>query len=137
MRKTLDDRDRQLLEAPNFCHVATLRADGSPHVVPVWVHVEGDRVVMNSAEGRVWPSNLDRDPRATLTIPNWSNPYEYLTIRGHLAEKTTEGADEHIDFLAKKYLGVDEYPARQAGEVRVKIYVEPDGIHRHGTTDET
>jgi PPOX class probable F420-dependent enzyme len=132
MRKTLDDRDRALLEAPNFAHVATLRRDGTPEVVPVWVDVDGDRVLLNSAEGRSWPKNLDRDPRVTVTVTNMENPYEYVTIRGHLAEKTTEGADEHIDKLAKKYLGTDRYPYRRPDETRVKIAVEPDAVRHEG-----
>jgi PPOX class probable F420-dependent enzyme len=132
MRKTLDNRDRELLEAPNFAHVATLRRDGTPQVVPVWVDVDGDRVLLNSAEGRSWPKNLERDPRVTLTVKNMESPYEYVTIRGRMAEKTTEGADEHIDKLAKKYLGTDEYPYRQPDEVRVKIAVEPDVVQRRG-----
>jgi PPOX class probable F420-dependent enzyme len=132
MRKTLDDRDRALLEAPNFAHVATLRRDGSPQVVPVWVDVEGDRVLLNSAEGRAWLKNLERDPRVTLTVTNMQNPYDYVAIRGHLAEKTTEGADEHIDKLAKKYLGTDHYPYRRPDEVRVKLAVEPDAVQHRG-----
>jgi PPOX class probable F420-dependent enzyme len=132
MRTTLDDRDRELLEAPNFAHVATLRHDGTPQVVPVWVDVDDDRVLLNSVEGRSWPRNLERDPRVTLTVTNMESPYEYVTIRGHLAEKTTEGADEHIDKLAKKYLGMDEYPYRRPDEVRVKIAVEPDAVQRRG-----
>lgn len=135
MRSTLEVRDRELLEAPNFCHVATLRGDGMPHVVPVWVHVEGDQVVLNTAEGRAWPANLERDPRATLTITNLANPYEYLTIRGRVAQRTTEGAEEHIDFLSEKYLGEPTYPYRQPGDVRVKLYIQPERVHRHGTTE--
>jgi PPOX class probable F420-dependent enzyme len=135
MAAKLDTRTRELLQAPNFCHVATLRRDGAPHVVPVWVDVDGDRVLMNSAEGRAWPSNLDRDPRTTLTIMNMANSYEYVMIRGHLAEKTTDGAEEHIDFLSEKYLGEPEYPFRQPGDVRVKVYIEPDTVRRHGTRE--
>jgi PPOX class probable F420-dependent enzyme len=132
MRNRLDHDDRKLLEAPNFAHVATIRRDGTPQVVPVWVDVDGDRVLLNSVEGRAWPKNLERDPRVTLTVTNMENPYEYLTIRGHVAERTTEGADEHIDKLAKKYLGTEEYPYRRPDETRVKIAVEPDAVHRQG-----
>jgi PPOX class probable F420-dependent enzyme len=126
MSAKIDARGEELLKAKNFCHVATLREDGSVHGVPVWVVVEDGRPVVNSAEGRAWPRNLERDPRVTLTIQNMENPYEYLEIRGRVAESTREGADEHINSLAKKYLDKDEYPYRQPGEQRIIIRVEPE-----------
>jgi PPOX class probable F420-dependent enzyme len=126
MGAKIEGRAEELLKAPNFCHVATLRADGTVHGVPVWVDVLDGQPVLNTAEGRVWPRNLERDPHVTLTIQNMDNPYEYVEVRGHVAERTHEGADEHIDKLAKKYLGQDTYPYRQPGEQRVMIRVEPD-----------
>ncbi|MBB4664093.1 PPOX class F420-dependent oxidoreductase [Conexibacter arvalis] len=128
----LEGRSRELLEEPNFCYVATLRRDGTPHVAPVWVDVEGDTVVLNSAKGRVWPANLRRDPRVTLTIANRENQYEYVSIRGRLAEETTDGADAHIDAMAKKYLGQDEYPFRQPGEERIIVRIEPERVNYRG-----
>jgi PPOX class probable F420-dependent enzyme len=119
-------RGEELLRAKNFCNVATLRADGSVHGVPVWIDVEDGRPVLNTAEGRAWPRNLERDPRVTLIVQNMENPYEYLEVRGREAERTHEGADAHIDSLAKKYMGVDEYPRRRPGEQRLIIRVEPD-----------
>ena len=78
----------------------------------------------------MWPRNLERDPRLTLTVQNMQNPpYEYVEIRGHVAERTHDGADAHIDAPAKKYLGQDEYPFRQPGEQRVIIRVEPDHVY--------
>ena len=88
--------------------------------------------VLNSVEGRAWARNLERDPRITLTVQNMENPYEYVEVRGKVAERTHDGADEHIDALAKKYLGVDSYPYRQAGEQRVIIRVEPEHVHVNG-----
>ena len=82
--------------------------------------------MLNTAEGRAWPRNLERDPRVTLTVQNMENPYEYVEVRGRVAERTHDGADEHIDALAKKYLDQDSYPYRQPGEQRVIIRVEPD-----------
>jgi hypothetical protein len=75
---------------------------------------------------------LERDPRVTLTVQNMENPYEYLAIRGHVAERTHEGADAHIDALAKKYMGVEQYPLRQPGEQRLIIRVEPEYVHVWG-----
>lgn len=130
MAPGIDGRNRELLEARNFCHVATLDNDGRPYVAVVWVDVNGEDVLLNSAEGRAWPEHLRRDPRLTLTVVNSENPYEYVTIRGRVVEMTHDGADEHIDKMAKKYFGVDEYPARAPGEVRVLIRVRPEKVSR-------
>jgi PPOX class probable F420-dependent enzyme len=133
MSATIEGRAEELLRGKNFCHVATLRADGTVHGVPVWVDVQDGRPVLNTAEGRAWPRNLERDPRVTLTVQNLENPYEYVTIRGRVTQRTREGADAHIDALAGKYLGKDEYPYRQPGEERVIIRVEPEYVHTYGS----
>ncbi|HUB74668.1 MAG TPA: PPOX class F420-dependent oxidoreductase [Solirubrobacteraceae bacterium] len=126
MSVKIEGRAEELLKARNFCNVATLRADGSVHSAPVWVDVEDGKPVVNTAEGRAWPRNLERDPRVTLTVQNMENPYEYLEVRGRVAERTHDGADAHIDALAKKYLDKDTYPFRQPGERRVIIRVDPE-----------
>jgi len=128
MSERIEGRAAELLQAKNFCHVSTLRSDGSVHTAPVWVDVQDGRAVLNTAEGRAWPRNLERDPRVTLTVQNMENPYEYLELRGRVAERTTEGADQHIDAMAKKYMGVDEYPMRRPGEQRLIIRVEADHV---------
>jgi PPOX class probable F420-dependent enzyme len=132
MSTRVEGRAAELLEGKNFCHVATLRSDGSVHGVPVWVDIQDGAPVLNTAEGRAWPRNLERDPRVTLTVQNIENPYEYVEIRGRVSETTHEGADAHIDAMAKKYMGVDEYPLRQPGEQRVIIRVEPEHVHAFG-----
>jgi len=132
MSVRIEGRGEELLKARNFCNVATLRADGSVHGVPVWVDVEDGKVVLNTAEGRVWPRNLARDPRVTLTVQNSENPYEYLEVRGRERERTREGADEHIDKLARKYLGADVYPGRRPGEQRLIIRVDADQVRVRG-----
>ena len=132
MSAPIDGRGEELLQGKNFCTVATLRGDGSVHVVPVWVDVQDGEPVLNSAEGRVWVRNLERDPRVTLTVQNHENPYEYLEVRGRAREPERNGADEHIDSMAKKYLGADSYPGRQPGEQRVIIRVEPEHAKVHG-----
>jgi PPOX class probable F420-dependent enzyme len=132
MSVKIEGRAEELLSAKNFCHVATLRADGSVHGVPVWVDVQEGRPVLNTAEGRAWARNLERDPRVTLTVVNGENPYEYVEVRGRVAERTHDGADAHIDAMAKKYMGVDEYPLRRPGEQRVIIRVEPEHVHAFG-----
>jgi PPOX class probable F420-dependent enzyme len=132
MTATIDGRSEQLLLDKNFCHVATIRADGTVHGVPVWVDVQGGLPTLNTAEGRDWERNLERDPRVTLTVQNLQNPYEYVEIRGRVARRTHEGADQHIDALARKYLGQDRYPGRQPGERRLIIQVEPEHVHLKG-----
>jgi PPOX class probable F420-dependent enzyme len=132
MSTTVEGRGAELLQGRNFCIVSTLRSDGGVHAVPVWVDVQDGRPVLNTAEGRAWPRNLERDPRVTLTVSNMENPYEYLEVRGRVGERTHEGADEHIDALAKKYMDADEYPLRKAGEQRVIIRVEPEHVRVYG-----
>jgi PPOX class probable F420-dependent enzyme len=132
MSPAIEGRAEELLKAKNFVVVSTLRPDGSVHAAPTWVDVQDGKPVLNTAKGRAWPRNLERDPRVTLTVQNAENPYEYLTIRGHVVERTTKGADAHIDALAKKYMGVDSYPLRQPGEERLIVRIEPEHVHVYG-----
>lgn len=132
MSQAIEGRAEELLKGKNFVVISTLRADGTIHAAPAWVDVQDGRPVVNSAEGRAWPTNLRRDPRVTLTVQNLENPYEYVTIRGRVSEQTTDGADEHIDALAKKYLGQDSYPYRQPGEQRVILRIDPEHVHMYG-----
>ena len=126
---TLNDPPvRELLEQPNYAVVSTINPDGSIHNTMVWVGQDGDHVAVNSALGRLWPSNLQRDPHISLLVFETGNPYNFVEIRG-MAD-VADGADEHINSLAKKYIGKDEYPFRQPGEQRVKFVIEPTHI-RH------
>jgi PPOX class probable F420-dependent enzyme len=126
---TNDPGVRELIEAANHAVISTSNADGSIHSAVVWIDLEDGGVAVNSAVGRVWPSNLERDPRATVVVFDAANPYEYVEIRG-TATSTLEGADDHVDRLAKKYLGQDTYPFRQPGERRVKFLIAPGRV-RH------
>jgi PPOX class probable F420-dependent enzyme len=132
MPERIEGKARELLEAPNFCHISTVAKSGRPQINPIWVHTDNGHVVVNSAEGRAWPANVRRDPRVTLCVPNQDNPYEYVTIWGRVVDETHDGADENIDFLAKKYLDKDEYPFRQPGEQRVLFRIEPEKVHVYG-----
>jgi PPOX class probable F420-dependent enzyme len=124
----LPDKAKDILSKETFAHLATLMPDGSPQVTPVWVDYEGDRIVVNTAEGRTKPRNMRDDPRVALSATDPDNPYEAVIVRGHVDEMTHEGADEHIDAMAKKYLGKDRYPFRQMGERRVKVYIQPEVV---------
>jgi PPOX class probable F420-dependent enzyme len=133
MPERIEGRARDLLEAPNFCHISTVAASGRPQINPIWVHTDNGHLVVNSAEGRKWPKNVRRDPRVTLCVPNQDNPYEYVTIWGRVVDETHEGADENINFLSKKYLGEEEYPFRKPGEQRVLFRIEPEKVHVYGS----
>jgi PPOX class probable F420-dependent enzyme len=119
-----DTEVRALLEPANYAVISTLSDDGSITSAVVWVSLEGDELAVNSARGRRWPTNLERDPHVTLVVYPPDNPYEYVEIRG-TATGSRDDADDHIDRLAKKYLGVDEYPARRPDEERIKYTIEP------------
>jgi PPOX class probable F420-dependent enzyme len=118
---------QQLLADPNYATIATFNPDGAIHSTVIWISAEDGTVAVNSAVGRVWPSNLNRDPRVTVVVQEANNPYHFVEIRG-TATGTRDGADEHINALAKKYIGQDEYPFRQPGEERVKFTIQPDRI---------
>src|SRR5437867_4056327 len=108
-----------------FAHLATVMPDGTPQVTPVWFDFSGNRIRVNTAKGRVKDKNMRKNPAVALDIPDPENPYRHIAIRGRVAKITEEGADAHIDSLAKKYLGKDKYPLRQPGEVRVIYEIEP------------
>jgi PPOX class probable F420-dependent enzyme len=121
----------ELLEKPNHAVIATLNQDGSVHSTMIWINVEGDSVAFNSARGRIWPANLARDPRVTLTLLNEDDPYEYAVLTGSAVEVDAwKDADQHMDTLAQKYLDQDVYPWRKEGEERVKFHLAPTRI-RH------
>lgn len=124
----IPDEAVHLLEGRHFAHVATVMADGTPQVTPVWIDHEGDTVSFNTAAGRFKEKNLRRDPNVAISIIDAENPYQPLVIRGKVSEITEEGADEQIDALAKRYMGVDEYPLRQPGEQRVMVKITPEKV---------
>ncbi|HKM75617.1 MAG TPA: PPOX class F420-dependent oxidoreductase [Candidatus Bathyarchaeia archaeon] len=114
-----------LIEGKNFAHLATLSPDGSPHVAPVWVDHDGDVILINTAVGRIKQRNVTKDPRVSISIVDQNNPYERTTIKGRVTEQTKQGADAHIDKLAKKYTGSDKYQNRQPGEQRIILKIVP------------
>jgi PPOX class probable F420-dependent enzyme len=127
---TLNDPEvSKLLAEPNHAVISTLNPDGSVLGTVVWIDYEDGALAVNSAVGRRWPTNLQRDPRVTVVIYEQSNPYNFVEIRGTASGDTT-GADEHIDRLAKKYIDQDKYPFRQPGEQRITFVIEPSTV-RH------
>src|ERR1039457_34724 len=125
MSQVIPEKYRNLFQKRAFASLGTLMPDGRPQVTPVWCDFDGEHVIFNSAKGRQKDRNVRRDPRVSLAIIEPENPYRYLEIRGQVVEITEDGADDHINKLAKKYLGVDKYPYAQASEVRVIYKIKP------------
>ncbi len=128
INREIDDSTIQLLTGKNFAFVSTLMKDGSPQITPTWIDFDGNTILINTAEGRTKQKNVSRDQRVAVSIVDQNNPYHMVTIRGKVTEQTSKGADEHIDKLAKRYLGVDKYPFRSPTEKRVIIKVAPENV---------
>jgi PPOX class probable F420-dependent enzyme len=128
MGSKIPDNFFDLFQKRAFAHLATVMPDGSPQVSPVWVDYDGARLIVNSARGRQKDRNMRRDGEVAVSIQDPDNPYRCLLVRGRVVEVTEEGADAVIDALAKKYLGVDKYPYRRPGEVRVTYKIEPEHV---------
>ena len=125
MAKKLSSQELELLNEPQIANVATVMPDGSPQVTPVWVDTDGEAVLFNTAKGRVKYRNIVRNPKVAVSVVDKDDQYRLVVLRG-TAEIVEEGADEHIDRLARKYLGADSYPFRKADEQRVIVRVIPD-----------
>lgn len=132
MSTAILDAYKDLFQKIAFAHLATVMNDGSPQVTPVWCSYDGTRVWVNSAKGRLKDKNMRRDKRVALSIQDPDNAYRYLAIQGTVDEITEDGADAHIDALAKHYLGKDRYPFRAPGEVRVIYKIRPTKVSTMG-----
>jgi PPOX class probable F420-dependent enzyme len=120
-----------LLEGKNFAFFSTLMKDGSPQITPVWIDWDKNTntILINTAKGRLKQENISRDPRVAVSIADSNNPYEMVTIRGKVIEQNTEGAIEHADKLAKKYMGIDKYPYHSPSEKRIILKIKPEKIY--------
>ncbi|MGA8857354.1 MAG: PPOX class F420-dependent oxidoreductase [Candidatus Bathyarchaeia archaeon] len=125
MANKLAERVIKLIDGKNFAYLATLLPDGSPHVTPMWVDHEGDMLLMNTAIGRIKQRNITRDPRVSITIVDSNNPYDRIVIHGRVVSQAEQGADAHIDKLAKKYTGANKYQKASPTEKRIIIKIEP------------
>lgn len=126
--KPLPDSVKKLIEGKSYANVATIMPNGSPQVTQTWVDHEGDLVLINTFDGSQKSRNARRNPRIALTITDPSNAFNMAIIRGRVKEVTLDGAEEHVDRLAKKYLGLDKYPSRIPRMKRVLIKVEPRSV---------
>lgn len=118
---------KKMLEDKAYGHVVTFNAQGKPELTMVWMDVEGDEVIFNTAEGRRKPDNIRRDPRVVVSVQDRNNPQAYAVFHGK-ARVTDAGAEAHIDKLAKRFLGVDKYPYRQPNEKRLIVRISVDRI---------
>jgi PPOX class probable F420-dependent enzyme len=132
MAGVIPEKFLDLFNKRAFANLGTLMPDGSPQVTPVWCDYDGKHVIFNTAEGRQKDRNLKRDPHVAMSIMDPDNPYRFLEVRGKVEQRTKEGADTHIDKMAKKYLGVEKYPNRRPGEVRVIYKIRPERAHTMG-----
>ena len=128
----LNDDDRTMLQGPNFASLATPMPDGAPQVSVVWIDVDGDTILVNTAEGRTKTENMRRDGRVALCLFDGNDPYRQLMVRGHVTGFVHEGADAHIDFLAKKYMGLDVYDGHRPDQQRVIVHIAVDDVARMG-----
>jgi PPOX class probable F420-dependent enzyme len=128
MSATLNEKSKALVARPVLATIVTLGKDGSPQATPLWVEMAGEDISINTAKGRAKANNIERDPRVAISIVDPEDPYNVIAVRGTVVEVTNDGADEQIDRLAKKYMGVDSYPMRQEGEVRLSIRIRIDKI---------
>src|SRR5258708_36977663 len=132
MATKIPDKYLDLFQKKAFAHLATLMPDGPPQVTPVWIDFDGTHVLVNSARGRQKDKNMQKNARVALSILDPENPYRYLEIRGTVDTITEDGADAHIDKMAKKYMGKDTYPYRRPEEKRVLYKILPTKTSQMG-----
>jgi len=120
-----------LFERQTFAHFATVMPDGTPQVTPVWVDydAERDRLLVNTARGRRKERNVAANPKVGVSMLDPDDPYRWCSVRGEVTALTEEGAVEHIDALARRYMDVEEYPNHGSEDApRVVIEIRPDSV---------
>ena len=128
----LPDGVLALLRQPSTCYIATTMADGSPQMTQTWVDTDGENVLINSVQGYVKLRNIARDPRVAIAISAPDNPSRYVQVRGRVVAVTTDGAVDHVEMLAQKYLGTPYPWYGGRDQVRVIIVIEPEKVSGRG-----
>ena len=128
MAERIPDNVLDLFQKPVLANVATIMPDGTPQVTPVWVDFDGSHILVNTVKGRRKVLNMQERPQVGLDMVDTENQFHWLSVRGHVIEITEAGANDHIDKLAKKYIGQDKYPFHQPGEVRVICKIQPERV---------
>ena len=124
---SLNDTVRALVDGKNFATIATLNADGSPQTSPVWITRDGDDLLVSTVKGRLKERNLRRDPRASITVFDQDDPYNYFEARGAVSF-TEEGGFQLINDLAHKYIGGDYTGDQGTDNVRVIVRLTPEKV---------
>ena len=127
----------QLLNEASYGQLATVMRDGAPHLTQVWLDTDGTHILVNTVASHQKVKNVRRDPRVAINVHDPAQPYRIANKRGKVVEMTPAGADEHIDVLAKKYLGVDQYPFRRPGQQRIVLKIQPERINSIGLGDDS
>ena len=130
--KSIPEAFKPLFTGKTFAQMATLNADGTPQVTPVWVDLDGGNILVNTAKGRVKDRNVRRNPAVTLALQDPENPYRYISVQGRVTNIAEQGAVAHIDKLAQRYMGVEKYPHMQPGDVRQVLTIVPERVHTMG-----
>ena len=129
MPASIPEEAFDLFQQPALAHLATLMPDGTPHVTPIWIDFDGIDILVNTLKGRQKTLNMEKRPQVGLDIADPTNQWHWLSVRGRVVEITEEGANEHIDKMAKKYMDQDSYGFHRPGDVRVICKIQPDLVH--------
>jgi PPOX class probable F420-dependent enzyme len=118
----------RLFQFRNLAYLATLSKDGSPHVVPVWAEMVDDLILINTSETSAKNKHITNDKRIALSVVEQNNPFNMVSIKGRVVERATEGADEHLKRLAKKYLGIGKYYYRKPNQKQIILKIKPEKV---------
>lgn len=132
MAAPISPQFRKLLEEPSYCQLATIMPDGAPHIAQVWVDTDGEHILINTPANTQKLRNIRRDPRVAVNVFDPQNQWRLAGVRGRVTEVTTEGANDLIDALGKKYRGWDEYPYKDPNNPRTTIKILPESIREVG-----
>jgi PPOX class probable F420-dependent enzyme len=126
---SLPSEARKIFEDKNFAFISTINKDGSPQVTPVWVDTDGKNIYVNIATSRQKFRNVQRDPRVAIAIVDQANPYKAVMVKGKVTSiEKGKVAEDHIDKMAKKYIGQEKYPYRVPTEQRILLTIEPTKV---------
>jgi PPOX class probable F420-dependent enzyme len=129
MTAQIPDSHKDLFERPIFATIATLMPDGSPHLTPIWIDLDDGHLKFTVIKGHVKDRNIANNPQVAITLFDPDNPYRYIMIRGKVIKITENGANDHSQEMAKKYLGPDGEYIFKDGEVPHLFTVLPEKVN--------
>jgi PPOX class probable F420-dependent enzyme len=118
----------RLFQSRNLAFISTLTKDGSPHITPVWAEMVEDLILINTFETSAKNKHIINDKRVAISIVEQNNPFNMVSIQGRVIEQTTEGADDHLKKLARRYLGIGKYYYRKPNHNRIIIKIQPEKV---------